>query len=283
MQTKIIAEIGINHNGSLENAKALALMARDCGCDFVKIQKREIDWCYSKDELEKPCESPWGSTLLHKLRGRELNWSEVGEFGKYCREIRIEWFCSCFDLFSLRTLHDVHSDRLLNKVPSAMAMKDEFLHEIAAQRILTLISTGLLTTEQIDHAISIFEGWKCEYIINHCIALYPCPQERLNLLVIPVLQDRYETFEHCRGIGYSGHETGVLPSIIAANLGAKYIERHITLDRTMYGADQAASLEKNGLQRLVRDIKSLPIICGNGDRTLHGDEKNPITFFRNDK
>lgn len=288
----VTAELGINHNGKLGLAKQLATVARDAGCDYVKLQKRNPEWCYSPEELARPCESPWGTTVGDKVRARELSWDDVHEFDKHCRAIGIKWFASCFDLHSLRKLHEYFPDRDWNKVAGCMVFFPEFLAEVAAQGKPTMISCAFLETpsgssNRMTETATTFERAGCAYVLMHCQPIYPCDPERLNLNVVrdlPLWKARGElSFPsplHCLGIGYSGHESGVMPSVVAAVLGARWIERHITIDRTMYGADQAASLEPDGLRRLVRDLRSLETIMGNGEHRLRGDEKRPVTFFR---
>jgi N-acetylneuraminate synthase len=279
-RVKIIADAGINFNGDLDILKALALVAKNSGCDYIKIQKREPDWAYSSEELKKPCESPWGKTVGDKVRGRELDWIKVREFSDYCTSISLPWSSSCFDLCSLRELHRQYPDRPFNKIASAMALQKDFVTEVAEQRIPTLISAALCTDAQLDGIVGIFERTHCVYVVNHCIGLYPCPPHRLNLMAVRLLAKKYHANRFCAGVGYSGHETGVLPSVVAALLGATWIERHITLDRSMYGADQAASLEPTGIERLARDIRSIDQILGTGQRILMGDEKRPVGYWR---
>lgn len=280
METKIIAELGINHNGDVDIAKAMVTKAAIAGCDYVKLQKRDVEWCYTPEQLAQPCDSPWGETIEDKVCGRELDWDAVEFLDRHCSSLDIGWSASCFDLNSLSELEGLFPQRPFNKVASAMALHQLFLREVARYGRLTLLSTGLLTDEGISRAAQVFENARCPYVIMHTTALYPAPLERLNLSVISILQEVFHEAEHCMGIGYSGHEVGVLPSVVAAGLGATWIERHFTLDRSMYGADQSASLEPAGLERLVRDIRSLPVIRGDGNRVLHGDEKNPVTYFR---
>jgi N-acetylneuraminate synthase len=278
----IIAEIGINHNGDVALAKKLALMAKECGCDFVKLQKRTIDWCYSEDQLSQACESPWGTTIRDKVVGRELSWDQIEEFDRYCKHIEMPWFASCFDLNSLHELHNRYPKRLFNKIPSCMADREKFLDVIADQKLPVIVSPGLINDVRLDEITGFLTERECLFIVNHCVSLYPCPPERLNLRSIKWLMKKYSANPHCIGIGYSGHEVGLLPSIIAASIGAMFVERHVTLDRTMYGSDQAASVERQGLERMVRDIRSLKNIMGVEGRELHGDEKNPVTFWRDE-
>ncbi len=277
----IIAELGINHNGDLELAKKMALAAKAAGCDMVKIQKRSIEHCYTPQELVFPCESPWGATVRAKVEGRELDWDQVRVFDEFCKSIDLPWFASCFDLQSFRD-YDNNFYAPVNKIASAMALHQKFLEEVAREQTLTLISTGLLDLQGIRDVARTFEVHDCPYVMNHCVALYPAPPDRLNLMQIRAIQREMEVpvHPHFRGVGYSGHEVSVLPSVIAASLGATFIERHFTLDRSLYGADQAASLEPEGMRRLVRDIRSLEQIMGSQlPRELQGDEKNPVMHF----
>ncbi len=286
MPKHVIAEIGINHNGDIDKAKLLIKAAYDAGCDWVKFQKREIEYCYTEEDLQKPCDSPWGVTIEDKVRGRELDWNDFLALDKFCRAIGIGWSASCFDLVSLRRLHAMFPQRPFNKVASAMAMRETFVKETAEQGVFTFISTGLLKSlEDIFDCTRAFEEEKCPYVVMHCVPNYPAPTERLNLNFISVLKEEYlsgSVFKHCKGIGYSGHEISLMPSVVAASLGADYIERHITLDRAMYGADQSASVEPQGLIRLVRDVKQTEEILGEYDKVLYGDEKNPVPYFRDD-
>lgn len=280
----VIAELGINHNGKLDLACHMATMAKECGVDAVKLQLRDIESCYSEEDLARTCDSPWGSTIGDKVRGRELSWGDIDTFNIHCRNLNLAWFASCFDLISLRNLHDKFPKRPFNKVPSGMAIpeRSSFLEEVAKQKLITLISTGLCGSIEDVHCIAkIFEVACCPYVINHCVALYPCPDNRLNLNLIETYKKEFHNMNwpHCRGIGYSGHERGIMPSSIAASLGAKFVERHITLDRSMYGADQAASLEAAGLRRLVRDVKLIDHILGSRIKALVGDEKQPVKKF----
>ena len=280
---KLIAELGINHNGDLNLLCRMAVTAIAAGADVVKIQKRNIDECYSPEELRKPCSSPWGSTVEDKVRGRELSEEQVHKFADLCHQQGILWTASCFDLRSLEWLNERYNVPF-NKIPSALAMRTEFLEAVAEKKILTLISTGLLgSCEKIQMAANVFEKHQCSYVINHCVALSPCPPERVNLRVIPELQRIFLTdagYLCCKAIGYSGHEVSLLPSILAAAQGALYIERHFTMDRSMYGADQAASVEPQGFHRLRRDIDMIEKVLGDGDKALKGDEKNPVTFWK---
>lgn len=278
-RTIIVAEIGINANGDVEVARKLVDMAKRCGVDYVKIQKRSIKDCYSPEELATPCESPWGSTVGDKVRGRELSWSQIQDFDAHCRRSGMPWFASCFDLQSLADLHARYPRRDYNKVPSCMAVDDEFLRAVADQRIPAIVSTGLMTLDDMTAAASIFENARCRYVLAHCVALYPAPDDRLQLAVISTMRETFDDetrWPYCMAIGYSGHEVGLSTTTCAIALGAQYVERHVTLDRSMYGADQAASMEERGLALLVRDARKLERAHGDGVKRLFGDEKIPV-------
>jgi N-acetylneuraminate synthase len=261
----VIAEIGINHNGSLDLAKLLIQMAKNAGCDAVKFQKRTIDIVYSKDVLDQPRESPWGTTQREQKHGLEFGKAEYDEINAYCRKLDIEWFASAWDIPSLEFLRRYGCR--YNKVASAMITHREFLHAVAGEGRPTFLSTGICTLETIDAAVDIFRKHDCPLVLMHTVSTYPTAEEDLNLRVINTLRERYGL-----PIGYSGHETSVSPSIVAAMLGAVAIERHITLDRAMYGSDQAASLEKPGLETMIAQLRKLPVIIGDGVKQFSAKE-----------
>jgi N-acetylneuraminate synthase len=258
---KIIAEIGINHNGDLDVAKKLILMAKDSGCDAVKFQKRTIDIVYSKEELEKPRQSPWGTTQKDQKEGLEFNEKQYDEIDQFCKKNNIIWFASAWDIASLDFLDKYNLS--YNKIASAMITNVDFVKKIADKKKYTYISTGMSDYKNIDEAVKIFKLAKCEFELMHSVSAYPCPEDQLNLHLIKKLKEKYE----CK-VGYSGHEPSVSPSIVAVCLGASSIERHITLDRSMYGSDQAASLEKKGLEELVSVIRKIPIVFGDKDKRI---------------
>ena len=258
---KIIAEIGINHNGDLDVAKKLILMAKNSGCDAVKFQKRTIDIVYSKEELEKPRQSPWGTTQKDQKEGLEFNEKQYDEIDQFCKKNNIIWFASAWDIASLDFLDKYNLS--YNKIASAMITNVDFVKKIADKKKYTYISTGMSDYKNIDEAVKIFKLAKCEFELMHSVSAYPCPEDQLNLHLIKKLKEKYE----CK-VGYSGHEPSVSPSIIAVCLGASSIERHITLDRSMYGSDQAASLEKKGLEELVSVIRKIPIVFGDKDKRI---------------
>jgi N-acetylneuraminate synthase len=244
----VIAEIGINHNGDLDIAKRLIQMAQEAGCDAVKFQKRTIDLCYTAEELAAPRESPWGRTNGEQKRGLEFDQGEFEEIDRYCRELGIAWFASPWDEPSVDFLEQF--DPPCYKVPSARVRdEDDFLRYIRSKGRPIIMSTGACEEEHIRHAVEVV-GRK-DLILTHCVLQYPCESADLNLEMIRTLKEWYPDVP----IGYSGHEKGVATSVMAATLGATVVERHITLDRTMYGSDQAASLEKSGVEHLVRDIR----------------------------
>jgi len=262
----IIGEIGINHNGDIEIAKKLISMAKNCGCDAVKFQKRSIDDVYTKDELDKFRESPWGKTQRQQKEGLEFNKSDYEEIDNYCKKINIEWFASAWDIKSLDFLDSF--DLKYNKIASALITNTPFLEAAAKKKKYTFISTGMSDYKIIEHAINIFKKENCHYELMHTVSAYPCKEEDLNLNIISKLKEKFKC-----NVGYIGHESSVSPSVIAACFGISSLERHITLDRTMYGSDQAASLEENGLRELVNVIRKIPIVIGTKDKLLFDCEK----------
>ena len=260
--TYIIAEIGINHNGDINLVKKLIDWAALCDCDAVKFQKRTVDKVYTQEYLDSYRESPWGTTQRAQKEGLEFSKEEYDIIDAYCKEKGIDWFASAWDIDSQRFLQ--HYDLPCNKVASAMLTNMELLEMIAKEGKKTFIATGMSTYEEIDAAIEVFKKYNCPYEIMHCNSTYPMKNEDANLLMIPALRERYGV----ENVGYSGHETGRIVSLAAAALGATSIERHISLDRTMYGSDQAASLEVDDLQRLVKDIRNIDIALGTGEKVL---------------
>lgn len=261
----IIAEAGINHNGDLEIAKKLIREAARVGCDAVKFQKRTIDIVYTPELLAEPRESPWGNTQRAQKEGLEFNSAQYLELRKLALELGIHFSASAWDLESLKFVHDLKPE--FHKVASAFITNEEFLEAVANLGLPTFISTGMCTLEQIDKAVEIFEKAKCPFMLMHTVSVYPAKLSSLNMKMIQTLQNRYK-----RSIGYSGHESNVSPTLCAAALGAKAVERHFTLDRTMYGSDQAASLEPDGLQRLVAGLRKYPAIIGDGVKTFDAEE-----------
>jgi N-acetylneuraminate synthase len=262
----IIGEIGINHNGDVELVKRMIDMAQEAGCDAVKFQKRTIDVVYTKEQLDSPRESPWGHTTRAQKEGLELGREHYDTIDDYCKRAGIEWFASAWDLDSQMFLRQY--DLPYNKIASAMIRHEELLHAVAEEQKLTFISTAMSHYEDIDHAVEIFRRRDCPFVLMHCIAQYPAPEIELNLRCIINLRRRY----NC-AVGYSGHEATMIPGVLAAMMGAVAIERHITLDRAMYGSDQAASLETRGLELLVSYVRSIPPVVGDGIKRVSPGEE----------
>ena len=262
----IIAEIGINHNGNLGIARDLIDVAVDAGADAVKFQKRTIDLVYTQDFLDGSRESPWGTTQREQKEGLEFGLDDYTEIDKYCKEKGIEWFASAWDLESQKFLKQFGLK--YNKIASAMIVYEELLKMIANEEKHTFISTGMTTYDDIQKAIDIFKEAGCSFELMHTVSNYPIKDEDANLKMIDVLRKK---FNH--DVGYSGHETSSYQlAMVAVTLGATSIERHITLDRAMYGSDQAASLEKAGLVRMVRDIRIIDKILGDGKKQIWNSE-----------
>ena len=262
----IIAEIGINHNGDINIAKKLIDVAKNTGCDAVKFQKRNVDQVYTSAFLDSPRESPWGTTQRDQKEGLEFSEKDYDEIDNYAKAVGIDWFASAWDYESQNFLSKYNLS--VNKVASAMATNQEILELVAGERKLTYLSTGMCDLPQIDNAVAVFKSFDCPFVLMHCVAEYPAPESALNLRCILTLKERYE----CR-VGYSGHESSVSPSIVAATLGACAIERHITLDRAMYGSDQSASLEPHGIETLVAQIRKISVIMGDGTKRVTDAEK----------
>lgn len=265
MKTFVIGEIGINHNGDIENAKKLIKMAKNAGCNAVKFQKRSIDKVYSKEFLDSYRISPWGKCQRDQKKGLEFEQEEYNIIHNYCKEENIEWFASSWDLDSQLFLRQY--DLRYNKVASAMLDNDELLKTIAEEKKITFISTGMSYYKEIDKAIGIFSEYNCPFIILHCNSSYPMAAGDANLKMIPRLKERY----NCQ-VGYSGHEQGLLVSMLAVAMGATVLERHITLDKKMYGSDQKSSLDIKELEDLIDNIKLVESIMGDGEKKLSDNE-----------
>ena len=256
-----IAEIGINHNGDVEIAKKLIDISKECDFQAVKFQKRNIDLVYTKEFLSETRESPWGNTQRDQKEGLELSFDDYNEINDYCKHKNIEWFASAWDIESLKFLKKF--DTKYNKVASPMITDTELLEHIAKEQKYTFISTGMTELYQIDKAVEIFETNDCPYELMHCVSTYPMRPDLANLTTINGLKKRY----NCK-VGYSGHESGVAVSIAAAVIGISSLERHITLDRSMYGSDQSASLEPRGLRELSGALNVVLEAIGE-DKTGH--------------
>jgi len=258
----LIAEIGINHNGDMNLAKQLIDAASDAGFDAVKFQKRTIDLVYTQEFLDSPRESQWGTTQRDQKEGLEFSESQYREIDNYCKAKNIQWSASAWDVDAQKFLQQF--DCSFNKVASAMLGHIPLLKLIAAEKKKTFISTGMSTLEELDNVVSIFREAGCPFELMHCNSTYPMKDEDANLLCIPTLQSRYKC-----DVGYSGHESSLIKVCTAAvALGATSLERHITLDRTMYGSDQAASIETNALRDFVNTVRAIPAILGTGEKIM---------------
>jgi N-acetylneuraminate synthase len=266
MTIYFIAEIGINHNGDMNITKELIDVATDAGCDAVKFQKRTLDKVYTQDFLDSSRESPWGTTQRDQKEGLEFGVDDFNEIGRYCKEKGIEWFASAWDLESQKFLKQF--DLPYYKIASAMIVDEPLLKEVASEGKHTFISTGMSTLDDIDKAVKIFKDENCPFELMHCISTYPMKDEDANLNCIETLRDRYKC-----DVGYSGHESGLAISYAAAALGVSSIERHITLDRAMYGSDQAASIEPSGIRQLVGAVRKIEIAMGDGKIEVLDAEK----------
>ena len=257
--TFVIAEIGINHNGDLQTAKKMIEQSKNAGADAVKFQKRTIDLVYKQDFLSQFRESPWGTTQRAQKEGLEFGKKEYDEIDRFCREMGIIWFASAWDPESQKFLASYNLKH--NKIASAMLTNFPLLEMVAQEGRHTFISTGMGTWEEIDAAVAVFRKHACPFELMHCNSTYPMKNEDANLLLIPKLRERY----NCN-VGYSGHEVGRVVSQSAVVLGATSIERHVTLDRSMYGSDQAASIQMNDFAKLVDSIRAIESSMGDGVR-----------------
>ena len=265
----LIAEIGINHNGNLDLAKKLIDSSVNANFDAVKFQKRDINLVYSEDLLNSKRESPWGTTQRKQKEGLEFSEKEYSEIDAYCKNKKIKWFASAWDLNSLKFLDKFNLE--YNKIASAMIVDLNFMEEVAKRKKHTFISTGMSSEDDISKAVKIFSSNNCSFELMHCVSTYPMKVEDANLLTINALKDKYK----CE-VGYSGHENGVAVSLAAFMLGISSLERHITLDRTMYGSDQAASLEPKGLNNLSDSINKMFLALGEEKLGHILEEEKPI-------
>ena len=266
MSTFIIAEIGINHNGDMNICKQLIDIAKNAGCDAVKFQKRTLEEVYSKEQLLSSRESPWGKTTYDQKNGLEFKLKEYQQIDKYCKKKKIYWFGSAWDLKSQKFLNKFNLK--FNKIASAMIIDKNFLNFVASQKKHTFISTGMCTMKNISDAVKIFRKKKCSFELMHCVSTYPMDDETANLNVINTLKKKFKC-----NVGYSGHENGLAISLAASAFGLSSLERHITINRTMYGSDQSASIEPNGLKNLVESVRKIEKALGNGIKVFLPEEK----------
>jgi N-acetylneuraminate synthase len=260
----IIGEIGINHNGELENCKKLIDVAAAAGCNAVKFQKRTPELCVPEAQKSITRETPWGIMTYLEYRHRiELNQDQYGEIDRYARSKGLHWFASCWDIPSVDFIDRYNP--VAYKIASASLTDDSLLRYVANKGKPVILSTGMSTLDEIDHAVSLFD--KSRLLITHATSTYPCSPDELNLRVMATLRNKYNV-----PVGYSGHETGLQTTVAAVALGACIVERHITLDRAMWGTDQAASVEPAGLHRLVRDIRVVERAFGDGQKRVYASE-----------
>lgn len=262
----ITAEIGINHNGDVNIAKQLIDAAVKAGCDAVKFQKRTVEKVYPKEILDSSRDSPWGKTVRDQKLGLEFGKKEYNEINQYCKEKNIDWYASAWDFDSQKFLREYNLK--YNKIASAMLTNPNFLQEVAQEGKYTFISTGLSTMDQVKQAVKIFREKNCPFELMHTNSSYPMKLEEANLRCIQTLKKEF----NCK-VGYSGHETaGYTVCVVAVALGATSIERHITLDRAMYGSDQAASLQTVGFERMIKDVRMVDALLGDGIKKVWESE-----------
>lgn len=270
----IIAEIGINHNGQLDLAKQLIDVAKSKGCNAVKFQKRTPEICVPPEHRDILRETPWGLiSYLEYKKKIEFGQVEYDEIDAYCKKVGIDWFASAWDLPSQEFLRQY--DLPLNKIASAMLVHHQLLELVASERKMTLISVGMSTMDEIDTAVSIFKAAQCPFIIMHTVSEYPSSNDVLNLRQMGELRNRYNV-----PVGYSGHEMTMIPGVLAVMMGAVAIERHITLSRSMWGTDQASSLEPRGLETMMNYIRQIPVILGSNERKITDTEKRNAQKMR---
>ena len=266
--TFVIAELGTNHMGDIEVAKKIIDVAVDAGCNAVKLQKKNVEKIYTKEFLDSSLDSPWGITQREMRLHREFSYNEYKKIDVYCKKKKILWFVSCWDVESQKQMRKFKTK--YNKIASAMLVHDKLLEAVAQEKKHTFIATGMSTLNDIEKAVKIFRKHKCSFELMHCHSAYPMPPEEANLKLIPFLAKKFR----CK-VGYSGHESAATSiSIPAILLGATSIERHVTIDRAAFGHDQAASLEPKGLFQLIRDVRIIDKIMGDGKKRVWKSELN---------
>lgn len=263
----LIAEIGINANGNLDIADSMIRKAALCGANAVKFQKRDIDIVYTKEFLDSPRDSPWGTTQRDQKKGLEFSFNDYREIDHICKEVSIDWFASAWDFKSLEMMESFNPP--FHKIASAFNIHNDFMKKVASYGRPVILSTGMASLSQIHHAVTVLETNGCpEVIIMHCVSIYPCPDELCNIKAVKTLK---QNFPWCK-VGYSGHERGIEPTLMAVGFGAEYIERHFTLDRSSYGSDQSASLEPKGMSLIAEYGKQIEACVGDGVISVHPDE-----------
>ena len=268
----LIAEIGINHNGDMDVARRLIDAAAAAGMDAVKFQKRTPEACVPRDQWEVERDTPWGRMTYLDYRHRlEFSREQYAELGRHCRDRGIDWFASCWDEGSVDLIASLEVPAF--KVASASLTDDELLVHTAAVGVPVIASTGMSTMDQIDHAVGLLPPDRT--LLAHATSAYPCGVDELNLSMLRTLRERFGL-----PVGYSGHETGLATTVATVALGATFIERHVTLDRAMWGTDQAASVEPGGLVRLVEDVRKVERALGDGVKRVYESELAPMAKLR---
>jgi N-acetylneuraminate synthase len=271
MSIFIIAECGICHNGDINIAKKMIDAAKDAGCDAVKFQKRTVEKVYTGEFLDSQRESPWGHTQRDQKMGLEFGLEQYIEIDSYCKEKGIEWFASAWDTDSQMFLR--RFNLRFNKLASAMIVDPDLVRMVASEGRYTFISTGMCDLAMVDEVVSLFRQLRCPFELMHCVSVYPLPDEKANLRCLGTLRNRYDC-----DVGYSGHETGLAVSYAAAALGITSLERHITLEKSMYGSDQSASVEPNSLKVLVGGIRKIEQAMGDG--VIHYDKDEIVSSLK---
>ncbi|MFH1515590.1 MAG: N-acetylneuraminate synthase family protein [bacterium] len=263
----LIAELGINFNGDLDIARRLIDAAVEHNWNAVKFQKRTVEKVIPREMWHIKKETSWGIIDYIDYKKRlEFGKEEYDLIDDYCRQKKIDWFASAWDMESQEFLD--RYDLKYNKIASPMITYHPLLEHVASLGKLTFISTGMATDEQITKAVNIFEENDCPFVLMHCVGLYPCPLEKLNLSRIETLRNHYG----CH-VGYSGHSEGAMDAVLAATLGAEFIEKHITLNRAMYGSDQASSIEPSGMEFISKHVHHIPVMLGDGKKHVDEEEE----------
>lgn len=274
MKITLIGDAGINCNGDIDIAKQLIDNIKKYKWDYIKFQKRNVEIVIPKEMWHKKKDTPWGEIkYIDYKKHLEFNKKQYDEIDGYCKEQDVRWFASAWDLESQEFLDSY--DLEVNKIASPMLTYTLLVEHVANQGKLTYVSTGGSTIKEIDTAVNIFKKKQCPFVLMHCVGLYPCPSEHLNINRITTLRNRYS----CR-MGYSGHSRGAFDAVLASVLGVEAIEKHITINRTMFGSDQPASLEREGMAFISKRLKHIPVMLGDGENIVLDDEKKNINRMR---